>query len=268
MGLVSSLAQCMLDFLVEESCHSCGSSIGDVPGRENAPPVLATPVDLHAWPGLRLATRLLCTTCARAVQWWHEPVVLTPPALRPGVATLVVFPALVTDERVLALIHLLKFGRRERLAPWIARAMASGVPERAREVCAAAPLLVPVPMDRVARTRRGFNQAESIARALGLLWDIPVSARALSKLRRTPPQSTLDRTQRLANLDGAFGADSALVQDRTVFLVDDLVTTGATAFACAAALRRSGASEVRVVCAGYHHGGTAPQPAASPFPQS
>jgi ComF family protein len=245
MGVVSALAQCVLDFLVDERCHACGASLsGEPPGRVP----LAAPVEVAALARLRVTTRLLCEPCAHRIRCWSGPVVLAPRAPSPA---LPLHPAFVTDLRLLAVIHLLKFGRRERIAPWLARAIAC-VLARAPAVCGAqAPLVVPVPMDRAARRRRGFNQAESIARTLAAEWSLPFAPAVLSKVRRTKPQSALGRRERLANLDDAFRSGPG-VRGRGVLLVDDLVTTGATVYACAAALRRSGASEVSVVCAGYH----------------
>lgn len=241
----------MLDFLVEERCHACGTALD-----ENGPPYpadpLALPVPVVGHGRWCLSTRLLCGPCARAIRVWREPVLLDDEAAgRAAGAPLSVYPAFATDERLLVLVHLLKFQRRERLAPWLARAMADGLPARARDGVDAPPVLVPVPMDRAARTRRGFNQAERIAEELGRSWDVPVAARALVKRRPTPPQSSLDRDRRRENLRDAFACGPDSVRHTAVILVDDLVTTGATARACARELSRAGASSVRVACLGY-----------------
>jgi ComF family protein len=169
-------------------------------------------------------------------------------AADPGNA-LVVWPTFDADRVVLALVHLLKFARRERLAPWLAAAMARGLPSQA---CAPASVLVPVPMDRGATRRRGFNQAERIADGLSRQWGLPVARDAIAKTRATPPQWSLGRDERARNLAGAMVPRSKkTVAGRTVVLVDDLVTTGATAAACVSALMAAGAVEVRVVCVGY-----------------
>ena len=252
MGLVRLLAQSALDFLIEERCHACGSAVPATPPDVPALPPLAAPVDVVALGRFRLTSRLLCVSCASRVRRWRGRIVLPPGGTgRRFVDRLSLRPAFVTDERLLAVIHLLKFGRRERLAPWLARAMAAGLSRPAWRAGSHRPLVVPVPMDRVARARRGFNQAESIARALAAHWGLPVEPRALVKVRRTTPQSALGREERLLNLHQAFRAERPVVFDARVILVDDLVTTGATVRACALALRDAGAREVSVVCAGY-----------------
>jgi ComF family protein len=249
MGWIGVLAQCAFDFLIEERCHACGRSVDDAPAHAGASP-LAAAVDVIALARLRLTSRLLCAPCADQVQRWTAPVILPARGVVSGSRALLLFPAFVTDDRLLAIIHLLKFGRRERVAPWLARAMLAGLASSAR-AGDDGQVVVPVPMDRSARARRGFNQAESIARGLAAGWRLPLAPRALAKTRRTKTQSSLGRDARLRNMEDAFRANANLVHARRVILVDDLVTTGATVRSCALALGRAGAREVRVVCAGY-----------------
>ncbi|MBI3115556.1 MAG: ComF family protein [Candidatus Kerfeldbacteria bacterium] len=104
-------------------------------------------------------------------------------------------------------------------------------------------ILVPVPMDRGRQRRRGFNHAALLAATVSLLVDLPV-ADALEKQSR-PAQTLLAPDERLINLRGAISVRQQLaVFAKTVILVDDVVTTGATARACATALRTAGARRV------------------------
>jgi len=104
-------------------------------------------------------------------------------------------------------------------------------------------LVVPVPMSRWKLLFRGYNAAalvaERLARHAGLAFD----ARALRKIRRTKPQAELEREERLLNPKGAYRAAGVR---GSVLLVDDVLTTGATANACTEALLQAGAAEVRV----------------------
>jgi ComF family protein len=101
-----------------------------------------------------------------------------------------------------------------------------------------------VPSTRRGEAERGFVPAEALARPLARLLGLP-AARLLSKVRETRDQTGLSRVERRSNLGGAFAA-IRLVPGR-VILVDDVMTTGATAEACTLALLRGGAREVRVV---------------------
>lgn len=260
MGGFSWLAQCALDFLIEERCHACGENTGEPRNHGEAYP-LSAPAIVFSLGSFRLKTRLLCDACALQVKPW--PGHLTLPSSSPQDALSRVYPVFVTDERLLVLIHLLKFARRERIAPWLAAAMVPRLPD----FSGANPkrIVIPVPMDRGAQMRRGFNQAEEIARALARYWNLPLESRALVKIRRTRPQSSLGRGERLVNLEGAFRAEAHRLRGADVILVDDLVTTGATIRACAAALRLAGASEVLAVCVGYRDERA---PGAGALPQS
>jgi predicted amidophosphoribosyltransferase len=106
-------------------------------------------------------------------------------------------------------------------------------------------LAVPVPCSPGRLRDRGYNQARELLRGLGL----PVKVRALSRTKEVPPQVGLDRAGRLENLVGAIGLgpEAQALAGRRVLLVDDVITTGATAQAAAAALRAGGAGAVLVL---------------------
>ena len=155
----------------------------------------------------------------------------------------------MTTRNVLEIVHLLKFGGYVSLAVPAARAMGWAVRSFAAELVGPA-LLVPVPMEARARRRRGFNAAERLARELSAELGWPV-ADILRKTGRTRPQSKTPSGDRAANVRNAFScAAEASLSGRTVLLVDDLVTTGATSAACGAELLRGGAGSVTVVCFG------------------
>jgi len=103
--------------------------------------------------------------------------------------------------------------------------------------------VVPVPMHRAKVRRRGYNQAELLARALALRIGVPCETNLLTKTRDLDAQSKLPRVERSENVRGAFLA-SPRVKSRRILLIDDVCTTGATIRACAGELVRAGAARV------------------------
>jgi ComF family protein len=151
------------------------------------------------------------------------------------------------------LIHLLKYDGMTPIGARLGRLLAAPVAEL--PIAAGTEVLVmPVPLYRAKRRRRGFNHAERIATALaGELrrtakaqrWTI--ARGALRRQRPTESQSRLSAAGRRRNLQGAFAVpEPDRVRGRSVLLVDDIYTTGATASACSRALLRAGATQVWV----------------------
>lgn len=105
-------------------------------------------------------------------------------------------------------------------------------------------VVAPMPLARRRAAERGYNQAEVVARAFAGFHRLPVAG-LLARTRETPPQSTLDRLARQANVAGAFAATGAAT-GAVVWLVDDVRTTGATTGAARAALLAAGAARVEV----------------------
>lgn len=144
------------------------------------------------------------------------------------------------------IVHRLKYYDRLEIArpvgQWMARA---GV-----DLLAEADALVPVPMHRLRLARRRHNQAAVLARAISRETGVPALMCALERVKPTPPQVGLSRAQRAVNMQGAFriATEGKLqVLDRKIVLVDDVMTSGATANAAARALLRAGAKRVDVL---------------------
>jgi ComF family protein len=143
------------------------------------------------------------------------------------------------------LIHLFKYGRVHTLAAPLGKLLARALPhEQAFDV------IIPMPLHWRKRWQRGFNQSELLAREIGRRTDTPVE-NALRRVRNTAAQAGLTSAKRRLNVSGAFQARNRAAVDaingRRVLLVDDVMTTGATAASCARALQRAGARQVTLL---------------------
>jgi len=146
------------------------------------------------------------------------------------------------DGVVRECVHALKYGNNhgigEMFAVWLAEMVKDEGPE--------ADLVVPVPLSQQRQKERGYNQAARIAKPLALHLGMTYSPFAVARVRETRSQVGLSVTERQLNVAGAFRAQPAIVKDKRVLLVDDVITTGATMRACSMALVLAGA--LSVVC--------------------
>jgi ComF family protein len=139
----------------------------------------------------------------------------------------------------------MKAENAEPLAEEVGRAFA--VTKRAQLRAGDPQVVVPVPLHWRRRLMRGYNQAEAVARSLAQELGLPPKAGWLVRTRPTPQQATVSATGRWENMRGAFRVGFRTpVRGVRVLLVDDVLTTGATADAAATALRRAGAAQVTV----------------------
>lgn len=138
------------------------------------------------------------------------------------------------------LVQRFKFSGDLALGAWLGDAIARQAATRPRP-----DLLIPAPLSMQRLRGRGFNQALVLARRVARRLGLPVDGAAIAKRRDTPPQAGLSRAARQGNLRGAFECPRRL-QGLQVAVIDDVMTTGATADALAAALKASGAACVDI----------------------
>jgi competence protein ComFC len=145
------------------------------------------------------------------------------------------------------LVHLFKYGGVRPLAGTFGKFLAQALP---RET--SFDVIVPMPLHWFKQWQRGFNQSDDLAREIGKKWHVPVR-NVIRRRRATVPQAGLTNAKRRANVRGAFQmsigriARGKPLQGMRVLLVDDVVTTGATASACARVLKRAGAAHVALL---------------------
>ena len=152
-------------------------------------------------------------------------------------------------DSTLELVHRLKYGREIHLGAELGRLACRAFADPRLTVALEEKWpLVPVPLHRSRQMERQLNQAEEIARSIGIETGLPVS-RLLKRVRRTETQTRLSRKQRMENLRGAFALREAFPQDAPpgFLLVDDVFTTGSTVDECAKVLRKASAERIAVL---------------------
>ncbi|HQT60838.1 MULTISPECIES: ComF family protein [unclassified Acidiphilium] len=230
--MLRQFARATLDLLLPPHCLACDEEV-------SAEGVFCT----SCFGAARFITGPVCGKCGLPLE---DPAPLctgcdwAPPAFRAARA------ALVYNDAARRLILPFKYADRPERAAGLARLLLRpGAPLLAR-----ADLLVPVPLHRTRLARRGYNQAGLLARALGRMTGRDTLIDGLVRLRATPPLSELDqfgREQAMKNAIGVRKGRAAQFAGRTVLLIDDILTTGASASACAEALLAAGAAAVDVL---------------------
>lgn len=222
-----------VDLLLPPRCAACGAIV-DAQGAFCA----------DCWGGLPFITAPMCASCGVPFET-PQPAEATCGACLARPPRYTARAALAYEGPAREVVLRLKHGDRQHLAADMAghlRRAAGELPEDA--------VIVPVPLHRWRLWKRGYNQAAELAKALARSSGRPLLVDALVRRRATRSSQGLNPTQRRRNLAGAIALPprcKPLIAGRCIVLVDDVLTTGATANACARVLLRGGAASVRLL---------------------
>jgi ComF family protein len=220
----------VLDFALPPRCPGCGVIVDEVDS-------FCAP----CWTTLQFIGSGGCESCGLPLEATDAPTCGACLARPPRIAR--ARAAVAYDDIPRSVALKLKYGRKVALAKTMARYMAPLISELPRHS-----LLAPVPLHRRRLWERGFNQSAIVAAEISRKTGIPAQPLLLERVKSTPPLKGMSLQQRRRTVAGAFrvrgGAD---LRGRTVVLIDDVLTTGSTANACARALKRAGAERVELV---------------------
>jgi len=198
------------------------------------------------WSKLSFITRPYCERLGIPFVYDPGPGILSMEAIAAPPAYQRARAAVRFDEISRALVHALKYSDRLDLAPMMGRWLSHA----GRELLAEADALVPVPLHWRRLWARRFNQSAMLAAAISAESGVPIATGLLRRVKPTAQQVGLSRTERAANVQGAFRVPPearGAVAGRRLVLVDDVLTSGATVDGCARALLRAGAANVDVL---------------------
>ncbi|MFN0191917.1 MAG: ComF family protein [Aestuariivirga sp.] len=231
MGLWRRLA----DAIAPPRCVACNADVGE-------PASLCS----SCWQALRLIEPPCCPVLGTPFPYDQGEGTMSPAALAAPPAWDAARAAVAYDGVARRIVQAFKYRDRAEAGELMARMTARAGLDLLRE----ADVIVPVPLHRLRLWQRRFNQAALLAQRLAASAQRPYSPQLLTRTRRTRQQVGLDHEGRRKNMRNAFRVPEAAMPEiagRRVALVDDVRTTGATAEACAKALKAAGASHVSVL---------------------
>jgi ComF family protein len=227
MLTMSQLARPVLDYVLPPRCPGCGGVV-EADHRFCVP----------CWSQLDFMTGAGCARCSIPLGPGDGltcgPCLGTPPSFDRVIA------AVAYGEIARRVALRLKYGRRTGLARTIAAVLSPRLPDEAA-------LIVPVPLHRWRLWSRGFNQSHAIGTMLAKSHGAACRPDILVRARATPALRGMNPSERRRTVQSAFAVNGKL-DGSPVYLIDDVFTTGATADACARALKRAGAGRVTVIC--------------------
>jgi ComF family protein len=234
-GLGRAVVRMVLDTALPPLCASCRAPLGDLGGLCPA-----------CWSKVSFIAPPYCERLGIPFVYDPGPGILSMEAIADPPAYGRARAAVRYDDVARDLVHRLKYGDRLDLCTTMGRWMARA----GRELVAEADALLPVPLHWRRLWGRRFNQAAALAKVVAATNGLPVLTGALKRVRATPQQVGLSRSERAVNVQGAFTVTpeaKAAIHGKRLILVDDVLTSGATVDACARALLRAGARDVDVL---------------------
>lgn len=229
VSVLSRASGAILDFVLPARCAGCGDVVG-LPG-EFCP---------DCWGAIDWLGSGGCERCAMPLEGSEKGICMACEAKPPLVARTTA--AVRYDDMTRGVALKLKYGRRVGLVKVMGRAMARNLPPDRDAIIA------PVPLHPGRLWKRGFNQAGLLAKEIGRQVGGEVVSDLLQRKRATKPMTHMTPAQRERNVRGAIVMrDGKDVRGRTVILVDDVRTSGATIEACAKPLLKAGAARVEAV---------------------
>jgi ComF family protein len=183
-----------------------------------------------------------CSGCGRVdIVWcWHCQHELATTPVIPHTRSDTLVSSGVHSGILQQALHGLKYDN----LPQLARPLAARLAQLLRTLDWSPDLIIPIPSHSSRVKARGYNQAQLLADALATLTGISCAPDAAQRIRETRSQVGLNHKERQQNVANAFWVDESQVENKTVLLVDDVLTTGATINACGQTIRAAGARQV------------------------
>lgn len=256
---MSGIFSFLFDLILPQQCVRCGRQFDNSPGDD----ILVIP---HGWPdgtggffprqvtfrlfkSLEIPARLLCDSCWLSM----KPAIPSSTSFAPSHICRNIISPFITNETLLHVVRFMKYAGGKSasaaLSWWMTGALIEAI--NREQINWHNISLVPVPLHYTREKTRGYNQAELLARGVSQLTGVPMEKEVIVRVKKTNSQASTPFKLRADNVKGAFSlVNPESISSRDVVLVDDIVTSGATALSCASTLNRAKPSSVTVLSAG------------------
>jgi ComF family protein len=224
-----------LDYLLPPLCLSCNEPVG-----------VSQTLCVDCWKAIQFFSPPFCSCCGAPFEVPVESGTLCGACLASPPEFTAARAAMLYNEGSKKLI--LGFKHADKVHP--APALANWMLRAGQDFWSEADFILPVPLHRWRLLMRRYNQAALLAHEIGKAARKPVLTNALKRIRSTPSQGHMNKEQRKKNIHGAIKLNpnyAAKIKDRAIVLIDDVMTTGATANECSRVLLRAGAAKVFVL---------------------
>ena len=236
LSFINRMSSFILDYILPFKCLSCNELV-----------VSANSFCPKCWVELNFITKPFCNKCGRSMPFTVEKDSSCLKCIKQSPSFDIARAVVTFDEKSKHLIHSLKYYDKTS----IAKAFAKNLYSIYRKEIEEADLIIPVPMHKLKRMLRFYNQALVIAQAISELSHKPVCSNVLIKTKWTRSQASLSKKEREANLMKSFAIRNAeIIKNKKLVLVDDVSTTGSTAKACSEELKKY-ADKVVLLCIAF-----------------
>lgn len=235
MGLLTKL----IDIIYPPRCPVCEAFLLDAYDEEEETGLLCH----TCLSDLRRITSPLCPICCTPFSSGKHEDHVCEDCLRNRPIYDAAYAPYIYAGALMAAIHRFKYGQRRYLENFLGPLLAESVDTWFGQLENL--LIIPVPLHPRRLRERGFNQSLLLARHVAERLNAELDFLSLKRIRYTSPQSTLKKKARRKNVKGAFMVtDPGIIDERVVFLVDDVATTGSTLNECAWVLKKAGCEDV------------------------
>jgi len=239
MGAISGFIHGIIDIIYPKICHACRKKIADTSIDET--------ICIDCWAKIKTNTPPFCYSCGRKLTSKKSLKNTCLDCIEKPLYFDRAFSACVYEGVIKELIHAFKYKKNDYLGITLSKLMITFIKEYNLPI-ESIDLIIPIPLYKTKLREREFNQAFILSKYLGAEFNKKVSAESLLRVKNTKTQAELKNNERFPNVEKCFCVpQEKSVENSNILLIDDVLTTGATASEAALTLKNAGANKIYVL---------------------